>query len=245
MWSLGSNSRNWITFKKRSDALEDALHGYDPIATNDDITAGDLTVKKLTTFLPGSTGRNDATAIAAWARRLTEYPLYYDVIRDVARAFNALNQDELEPQHLLPCVVSYFANPLVRWPGEQHLTRANEISYAPDRTFPGMSHALGSELLRNLHWSGFKPDIHITRLFDAWLTPSELHQLVESEGYQQLLTLVHQDNSSVRHYLLYALAGLALTPSGTRYTEADNIVWLLGYYVEKKGRESGYVYIER
>jgi hypothetical protein len=107
-----------------------------------------------------------------------------------------------------------------------------------------MGYALGSEFLRNLHWPGFKPDIHITRLFNAWLSPTELHQLAEAEGYQQLLDLIHQHNQGVCDYLRYALAGLALTPTG-RYTQADNIVWLLGYYVEKKGKESGTVYIAR
>jgi hypothetical protein len=131
VWSLGSNSRDWMPFKRKSDELEEVLHGYDPVATHHDVTSGDLTANKLTTFLRGSTGSRDAKAIAEWARRLTVYPNYYDVIRDVGRAFNALHGAQLEPQQLLPCVVSYFANPLARWPGEKHLTRAKEIAHPP------------------------------------------------------------------------------------------------------------------
>ena len=117
-----------------------------------------------------------------------------------------------------------------------HVPTAGKLIVAPQRH---------SEFLRSLHWSGFKPDIHITRLFNAWLTRPELRQLAETERYDQLVALVQQNNESVRTCLLYALVGVALTPPGTRYTEADNIVWLLGYYVEKKGKESGSDYIKR
>ena len=35
---------------------------------------------------------------------------------------------------------------------------------------------------------------------------------------------------------------MAVTPNDCSFTKADNLVWALGAYVEKKNRESGEVY---
>ena len=42
--------------------------------------------------------------------------------------------------------------------------------------------------------------------------------------------------------LKFSLAGMAVTPKGCSFTRADNLVWALGAYVEKKNKESGEVY---
>ena len=40
------------------------------------------------------------------------------------------------------------------------------------------------------------------------------------------------------------LAGIDLMPTGFEASEADNLIWLLGAYVERKGRESRERYLD-
>ena len=40
------------------------------------------------------------------------------------------------------------------------------------------------------------------------------------------------------------LAGIDLTPTGVEASEADNLIWLLGAYVERKGGESRERYLD-
>ena len=40
----------------------------------------------------------------------------------------------------------------------------------------------------------------------------------------------------------FALVGIAVTPEDCNLTIADSLVWALGSYVEKKGKESEVVY---
>jgi hypothetical protein len=44
-------------------------------------------------------------------------------------------------------------------------------------------------------------------------------------------------------YLTYSLMGISSSPPGVTFSYVDNLVWLLGAYVEKKGRESNHTYL--
>lgn len=222
VWALGSNSRSWATFLKFRDKLTDALAGLNPVR------ARDADVATLTMLLPGQTSTGDAKAILAWANRLADLEekgeRYYDAVLALADTIKdrAVRQGiDLPNEHLLLCVVGHLIDePPKRWDGP-----------TPGK-LRGMRFALGSEFFRNLGWNGFKPDRHVIRLLDGWVRP-----LVEEQAgtTQQLARLTGRDTQEVREIMRYSLAGIAISPS-TNYSRTDNLIWLLGAYVEPKRR---------
>jgi hypothetical protein len=44
-------------------------------------------------------------------------------------------------------------------------------------------------------------------------------------------------------YLKYSLIGIEATPRGVPHSFTDNLVWLLGAYLERKGKESDTSYV--
>jgi len=100
---------------------------------------------------------------------------------------------------------------------------------------PGMGPTLASEFLRNLGWNGFKPDRHIQRLFSLWFP-----DVVEGcrERAVELAALLGTRAKDVVAFFTFSLVGHAVTPPGRTLSEVDNLVWALGAYVEKTGRES-------
>ena len=91
------------------------------------------------------------------------------------------------------------------------------------------------ETLRNLRWSGFKPDRHIKRLFRLWF-PDVIEACTTHA--QDLAKMIYSSSKDCREFLTFSLAGMAVTPQGHSFTEVDNLIWALGAYVEKKGKES-------
>jgi len=49
--------------------------------------------------------------------------------------------------------------------------------------------------------------------------------------------LIGSRNQSLRYFLKYPLIGVAITPDGN-YSRPDNLIWMLGAYLEKKNKES-------
>jgi hypothetical protein len=105
-----------------------------------------------------------------------------------------------------------------------------------------MGYILGSEFIRNLHWPAFKPDRHVQRLLDRWMPNARLEVEPEVASIQRLLGHKTKD---LERYLSYSLIGINATPPGVPITFTDNLVWLLAAYIEKKGRESGTVYVRK
>ena len=54
--------------------------------------------------------------------------------------------------------------------------------------------------------------------------------------------ILHWGSKDVIVGLNFSLAGMAVTPKGCSFTKADNLVWALGVYVEKRDKESGKAY---
>ncbi|MDI9960797.1 MULTISPECIES: hypothetical protein [Rhodococcus] len=241
--ALGSNSRNWASFVKvRDQHLEGLLYGFDPEKTHTAILDGTLTLADLREHLSGQGGAGDAKAIIRWAKLLTDHPNYYDQILGIARAFVALAEDagyQLGNQHLMMVLAGYLISPPRRWPGEKHLDSGLVQMTHRERDLPGMGYPLASEFLRNLHWNGFKPDRHITRLLELWVP--EIRETVEGD-VDRLCALIGSKNRSLKYFLRYSLVGVAITPDGN-YSRADNLIWMLGAYLEKKNKESNVEYI--
>jgi hypothetical protein len=105
-----------------------------------------------------------------------------------------------------------------------------------------MGYVLTSEFLRNLHWNGFKPDRHIKRLIDRWFPGGGA---TVQDRVTRLHSLVGRRRKDLETYLTYSLVGISASPPGIPLSQVDNLVWLLGAYVEKKGRESSRNYLTR
>lgn len=238
--ALGSNSRSWSTFLLRRDALEGLLLGWEPVAVHAAARDGRLTIEDLRPFFPGTTGRADATALLGWAERLSESS-FFARLRPLLAAIEARHQEltdtALDADHRMPCLVAFMGSPPVRWPSA---TPPPAPYVQRQWKLPGMGPTLGSEFFRNLGWNGFKPDRHVMRLLDRWVP-----DLIERERRRATTlaaTVGKRDRATVA-FLTYSLAGLAITPPGTPHSIADNLIWALGAYVERKGRESERAYV--
>lgn len=179
-----------------------------------------------------------------WAERLSKRDFGAET-QAVAAALDRLHDEQVEGplprDHRMPTIVLLLANPRVRWTGWNLLPAEVAALGADGLALPGMGPTLGSELFRNLRWSGFKPDRHVMRLLDRW-TP-EVVEAQESAA-RQLAAIAGRRDAPAIEFLQYSLAGQAVTPPGTAFSVADNLIWALGAYVEKKGRESGRVYVQ-
>lgn len=201
-----------------------------------------MTLADLREHLSGQSGTGDAKAIIRWAKLLTDQPDYYGQILVIARAFVDLAADTdhpLDNEHLMMCLAGYLIAPPRRWPGDKHIDTDIVLMTPRDRDLPGMGYPLASEFLRNLHWNGFKPDRHIIRLLRLWVP--ELRDTVEPD-VDRLCGLIGSRNQSLRYFLKYSQIGVAITPDGN-YSRADNLIWMLGAYLEKKNKESNVQYI--
>ncbi len=241
--SIGSNSRAWVTFLKHEPRLRQLLHEYDPLASSRSLDQGDLTREHLKACLPGQSSTADANAIMRWALLLRDVENYYAVIQELGSAFRALHQarfhQDLDDIHLLLCLVGYLAYPPTSWAGSGLLQDRNTSLSPLQQKLPGMGYALASEFFRNLGWNGFKPDRHIQRLFDRWFPDRS----VVMADVQRLQALIGRRDQHLTTYLTYSLIGIAAAPADIPLSQVDNLVWMLGSYVEKKGRESATRYV--
>jgi hypothetical protein len=169
----------------------------------------------LARLLPGITATADARAILNWARLLSKSPDYYAAVI-VAEA----NEIQSPSQLRFLGVVARFTDP------------------AHPHKWPGMGFALGSEFLRNLRWNGFKPDRHIKRLLARW-TKGEID--IQS-AMDQLLGVIGRKDRALLDNLQWSLTGMEISPDD-HFSRLDNLIWLLGAYVERKGRESNFNYV--
>lgn len=242
--SLGSNSRTWTSFCRREPELRLRLKNYDPHEVMTEVRCGRLPIDSIREFFPGTTGTADARAVLAWAERLCKRD-FDSEIRNVAGAImQRYETDHCRPlsrTQLMPVLVAFMANPPNQWPGASLLS--GDIARLSPRDFklPGMGPALGSEFMRNLGWSGFKPDRHVMRLLNHWV-PSVIEEA--KPVAQALVKYIGRSDRLTVEFLSYSLAGQAVTPDSIPYSRADNLLWALGAYVEKKGRESTRQYVK-
>jgi hypothetical protein len=229
--ALASNSRTWTSFLRGEDRLTALLHGYDPRAVAAACDAGALDVADLRRCLPGQTGSADARAIVAWARLLAGGPDLRSALWGLRRE---LAREGVKNEELTPVVAVFLGAPS----GEMERRRTPPRGW-PGWKVPGMGPVLASELLRNLRWSGLKPDRHIKRLLDRWF-PDVVAAVIGRA--QDLADAIGGRTKGVVEFLTYSLAGSAVTPTGRSITEMDNLLWALGAYLERRGKESELTY---
>ncbi len=240
--AIGSNSRRWSTFVALEPALAELLHNYDPVAAVADIDAGRLSVDLLRPCFPGITGRADATAILRWSRRAYGGLFAHQIqatVDAVRGAHVGAVGSALPSEYLMPLIVAYLAAPSARlqvstWMSDDFVFDA--VAWK----LPGMGPVLGSEFFRNLGWDGFKPDRHVMRLLDRWCPTVVEDQRATSRGLARLIG--RRDRVTI-DFLTYSLAGQNITPRGVPFSIADNLVWALGAYVERAGKETDRQYL--
>jgi hypothetical protein len=212
--ALGSNNRSWRSFLVNHDEIEQLLFGY----RVEKVRQHPPNLLDLARLLPGQTGRADARAILHWMNRLAETRNYYAAI--VRAAAEIQNRFKDRDGHFMPfhnlflCIVAHFTNDRMQ-----------------SRKWPGMGFALGSEFLRNLHWNGFKPDRHIKRLLSHWTKDQiDVHQATE-----RLQFVIGRKDRALLDNLSSSLIGMEITPKyyKANLSQVDNLIWLLGAYVEK------------
>lgn len=240
--TIGSNSRARASFFRNEPRIAELLNGYDPLATHRAVLAGRLRPEDLQAFFPGQSSPGEARATLRWARTLSEVPEYYEFLRQVGGIFQHLADRHLQRPlcrfELALCVVGYLGFPPGRWEGDALMPRRMDPRHLKA---PGMGYLLASEFLRNLGWHSFKPDRHLQRLLDRW-SPGAAREALPAA--RELMTLIGRSDRPLRTYLTYSLAGRQLAPPGLPLSHVDNLVWLLGAYVEKKGRESATAYLQ-
>ena len=238
--SLGSNSRSWSAFLANEARLAALLGDYEPAAVSSRTHDEDFH-EAIKECLPGQTERADTRAVLRWADLLVgSGGRFYERIVDVGNAFLRLADergDSLPSEHLLLCVAGLFAYPPPNWEGNRFLSSPPKDM--AELKLPGMGYALASEFLRNLGFSGFKPDRHVCRLFDRWF-PSPWP--AEEDLARRLAALIGAKSKALRDYLTYSAKGIGVTPDGMSHSHADNLVWLLGAFVETRNHESDECY---
>lgn len=242
--ALASNSRSWANFLRFEPVLRDLLGNYSASYTDAAFNAGRLNNESIKRCLPGQSSRNDTNAIIKWASILNRQDSYYDVIlrlsSDLMDYSLVIFKKPISESRLPLVIVGVLAGPsksstpsFIKKHKEQLLWQGNKL--------PGMSYILASEFMRNLHWNAFKPDRHIKRLFDIWCP--DILKKYDSE-VRDLMHLIGDERNDLETYLKYSIAGIELSPENLSISYVDNLVWLLGAYVEKKGRESTTEYID-
>ena len=226
--ALGSNHRRWVAFLANEGQIRTLLANYQPELASKELSSSCDSLDKLTALLPGQTSEGDAKAICAWAELLVQMPDYARRLAQLVHEFSST----LDLPRTCICISAWIANPSQRGPNGQ----SPDISRFPPKA-PGMGAVLASEFFRNLGWSGFKPDRHIRRLFDRWF-PDDLD--VVRQETEDLCRMIGRKAKTTTEFVSYSLIGIGRSPPGVPLSRVDNLVWSLGAYVERKGRESSF-----
>ena len=225
--SFGTNGRRWSVFISNERAIRKLLIDYRPATVCAALRSPRLSACQLRTLMPGQSCKSDVEAIFAWSRLLSQVENYYDV-HICGIAHRILDQDPKLPTPLLMAVLV----------GRLAFCPADRI----DMKLPGMGHNLASAFLRNLGWSGFRPNKQIDRMFAHWQLANRLDIEAEAQRLRRLVELEDavpsMNVSRLEGYLRSTILGIAITPTGRKYIETDTLVSLLASYVELRGKES-------
>jgi hypothetical protein len=219
VWAIASGSRPWAYFMQVEPEVRALLGDYAPAAA---AGLGQEGFDRLRALLRGVTSGRDTRAVKRWAERLIDASGHHARLVAIRREIRgrAGGGMSLSDPELTACVSvvlgiapSGFGSP-VRLKA------------------PGMGPALASEFLRNLGWSGFKPDRHVQRLLAAWfLDDADLRLRADA-----LARVVGVRGRRVRDFLYFSLLGAARSPPGESVTCVDHLVWLYGSVVAPGGK---------
>ena len=232
--AIASNSRKWATFLQHERRLRVILSDYDPASVSKKLHSDQSMEREIKKCLPGQTDGNDSKAILRWAELLGDGPPYYNSLVELRRKIAALPQ--VQDNEAVPLVAGVLGMDLKRinkrWPLPSGLEKWKA---------PGMRFTLACEFLRNLRWGTFKPDRHIQRLLGRWFPEGAAG--MEERANQLAREVIGSRSQELIRLLQFPLLGLQVSPPDRHINEVDNLVWLLGAYVEEKGKESQTNYV--
>lgn len=220
---IGSNSRSWAAFLSGAGGLERELLKFEVNRINAALAQGtsafeDYT-KRIKPYLSGLTSTSDARAILRIAQRLAQLPDYYDKLRQ-AFAFFASKLDRANAifdAQVTIAVAMLLAN--------RDYDRFARSSLGKSYKLPGMGISLASEFLRNLGWTGFKPDRHVTEMLGKWYPIEEQAALVGKE-VEVIRRIFGRVSSADARAVRISLLGAKMTPPGSAINQSDRLVWL-------------------
>lgn len=229
--ALASNMRAWAGVFAQMDALRDACFGYEP----SQVTANaDITLLALTKILRGQSGKRDRDSILAWALSLDHTTSFGEYLAALASRSRALlgNVVQISDPVLTASVAGIIGF-------DVKLQDHPAPSFGFPTKSPGMRGVLASEFLRNLGWSGFKPDRHIERLLAGWVKEERSWSGIDKHATDEsraILAALGVRNKAFERFLYFSRLGELSTPPGMPVTRADQVVWLYGSIVKRKPR---------
>jgi hypothetical protein len=216
--ALGSNSRPWGAFLATLPQLRTQLSDFDVSRVSkwvDELGIVEC-VNQLRRHLQGQTSRGDARGILRVAQILAKNPAYYERLRTAYFFVKKLSGRKIsEPAAAASlCVALLLGN-------ARYASLAARFSITK---LPGMGVTLACEFLRNMGWSGFKPDRHVTEMMQIWYGDLE-RQNLESD-IAEISRIFGRIAGSDLPLLRTSLLGARETPPGTPINQADQLVWL-------------------
>ena len=230
VFALASNSRRWSRFLQVEPQVRATLFSYEPSLVAE--ASGQHRSLDIAPLLGGITAKADSAAVLRWANLLTTVPDYGEQLEQLGLRITSTGLDPKLVPGVAACLLGFglsFASSDLAAPAGASTWKV-----------PGMGGVLSSEFLRNLHWDTYKPDRHILRLLGLWF-PDQMRN-AQTEAALIASHLFGKSGTVAREFLAGTLLGISVTPVGTPLAEADNLIWALGAYVEKKGRESAVNY---
>lgn len=224
--ALGSNMRSWARVYNNLTEISHLLFSYS-VTEVSKIEGEDFEklAEQLYGLFGGQTGRRDATNILRNAQLLSQTPDFYAYLLNV-RAFIHDSIEDASASELTAGTALFI--------GSSGLNKKAKIKQTLHQTkLHGMGPVLASEFLRNMGWSGFKPDRHIIRLLSKWYNESEREAIIGNrlEKFEATFGTLRKDDEC---FLRFSILGEMLTPQGEEVNAADQLVWLYGSLLRKK-----------
>ncbi|MBB1493287.1 hypothetical protein H5395_17715 [Paracoccus sp. MC1854] len=225
--AIASSMRRWSQVYRALPQIRRILKDYDPgevARAAQDPAQRDGMVQALGALLGGVPARKHADWIIRFGESLTAAPRFYPSLLEVREAVRK-RAPALSDAQLNAAVALLLAR------GSGPKSRAsNGIAF---NKVAGMGPPIASEFLRNLGWASFKPDRHIVRLLTAWLPEAERNEIADSVDWKPIFPRRARD---AKEFLDFAVLGEKLTPPGLPLNQIDQLVWMMGVYVQKKPR---------
>jgi hypothetical protein len=227
VWAIASNSRSWTNVVNNRLTIEKLLCKFRLEELRSELQKDgrrESLVRELAKALGGQTAGGDAAGIVSWAQYLkTHKPFAQNVLEPlrgwVGNRASAVKLD-LTPQELTALCAAALGSPT-------ELVKAG--TGITELKTPRMGFILATEFLRNLGWSGFKPDRHIQALLALW-QPQAFESASEYETRSVSLSRQIFGTSSKAYVepLRCCLVGVAFTPREVKFMVADQVMWLYG-----------------
>jgi 3-methyladenine DNA glycosylase Tag len=220
--AISSSGVKFSSVLRKKPQIRDALHGYDyeAVAANPDEVFASLNG-----LITGQAEKPKKKAIVTWASILANNRNIGNFIATLAKHFHTKHDrhgNDLVDMHVFLCLAATLSKkPYIIVPDS--VSEVFGISQ-DELAFPQMGLTICCEFLRNLGWSGFKPDRLIKKVFDDYY-PS-YREKFRPEADRILSLSGYGSDAETRRLIQCCLFGETLVPAGMPSSVADNIIWM-------------------